>query len=218
MDYFVGTVMPWPVNFAPKDWALCNGALLQIRNFTPLFSIIGTRYGGDGVQTFALPNLINKMPMGSTTPGDTGIDSGAKTAAFTVNVVLNENNLPPHTHAATTTVNNLSTGTSISASTSISGGSPVASENALLTGTTGGVARAAAIYLPATVTPTAPVTLGGVSSTITGATVSVQTQAGTTTPPEQPAPISFPVTVDTVAPYLTTHYIICVSGIFPPFS
>jgi microcystin-dependent protein len=84
-----------------------------------------------------------------------------------------------------------------------------------LTGTAGGIAQAAAIYLPATVTPTAPVTLGGVTSTITGATVSVQTQAGATTPP---APISFPVTVDTVAPYLTTHYIICVSGIFPPFS
>src|SRR5579872_3361682 len=50
-------------NFAPKGWALCNGQLLAIQQNTALFSLLGTVYGGDGIRTFALPNLQGRVPL-----------------------------------------------------------------------------------------------------------------------------------------------------------
>lgn len=51
-------------NFAPMGYALCNGQLLLISQYTALFAVIGTLYGGDGIQNFALPNLTG--PAGAT--------------------------------------------------------------------------------------------------------------------------------------------------------
>ncbi len=50
-------------NFAPQGWAFCNGALLAIAQNSALFSLLGTTYGGDGVNTFALPNLNGRFAM-----------------------------------------------------------------------------------------------------------------------------------------------------------
>ncbi|HEY4363779.1 MAG TPA: tail fiber protein [Bryobacteraceae bacterium] len=50
-------------NFAPKGWAQCNGAILSIQQNTALFSLLGTTYGGNGQQTFALPNLQGRAPL-----------------------------------------------------------------------------------------------------------------------------------------------------------
>jgi microcystin-dependent protein len=50
-------------SFAPKGWALCNGQLLPINQNQALFSLMGTTYGGDGVQNFALPNLQGRVPV-----------------------------------------------------------------------------------------------------------------------------------------------------------
>ena len=49
--------------FAPRGWAMCNGQVLPINQNTALFSLLGTTYGGNGVTTFALPNLQARMPM-----------------------------------------------------------------------------------------------------------------------------------------------------------
>src|SRR4051812_14963524 len=57
MEAFIGTVMLVGFNFAPQYWALCNGQLLPINENQALFSLLGTTYGGDGITTFALPNL-----------------------------------------------------------------------------------------------------------------------------------------------------------------
>ncbi len=51
-------------NFAPQGWALCEGQLLQISQYTALFSLLGITYGGDGIHTFALPDLRGRMPIG----------------------------------------------------------------------------------------------------------------------------------------------------------
>jgi microcystin-dependent protein len=59
----LGEIRMFAGNFAPKGWALCEGQLLPIREYTALFSIFGTAYGGDGTQTFALPNLKSKAPL-----------------------------------------------------------------------------------------------------------------------------------------------------------
>ena len=60
---FLGEVRMFCGNFPPKNWALCNGQLLAIRQYAALFSLLGVAYGGDGVQTFALPNLTDSVPM-----------------------------------------------------------------------------------------------------------------------------------------------------------
>ena len=55
---FLGEVRMFSFNFAPVGWAMCDGQLLSISSNTALFSILGTTYGGNGVNTFALPNLM----------------------------------------------------------------------------------------------------------------------------------------------------------------
>lgn len=67
MEPFIGQIMMFAGNFAPRGWALCNGQLLSVQQHTALFSILGTTYGGDGRTTFALPDLRGRVVMH---PGD----------------------------------------------------------------------------------------------------------------------------------------------------
>jgi microcystin-dependent protein len=59
MDSFLATIMLFAGNFAPQGWMFCDGTVLQIAQNTALFSLLGTTYGGDGRQNFALPKLQN---------------------------------------------------------------------------------------------------------------------------------------------------------------
>jgi microcystin-dependent protein len=60
---WLGEISLVAFNFAPRGWAYCNGQLLPIAEHTPLFSLLGTTYGGDGTTTFALPNLQSRVPL-----------------------------------------------------------------------------------------------------------------------------------------------------------
>ncbi len=60
---FIGQVMMFAGNFAPRGWALCDGQLLDVSQYSALFSVLGTTYGGDGRTTFALPDLRGRVPM-----------------------------------------------------------------------------------------------------------------------------------------------------------
>lgn len=62
MEPFIGQILLLPYNFAPAGWAFCEGQLLSISQNTALFALIGTLYGGNGTQNFALPNLKGKEP------------------------------------------------------------------------------------------------------------------------------------------------------------
>jgi len=62
MEPFVGQVILVGFNFAPYGWFLCQGQLISIANYTALYALIGTTYGGDGQQTFALPDLRGRVP------------------------------------------------------------------------------------------------------------------------------------------------------------
>jgi microcystin-dependent protein len=62
-DPYLGEIRIFGGNFAPEGWALCNGRLMSIAQNTALFALIGTTYGGDGVQTFALPDLQGRVPV-----------------------------------------------------------------------------------------------------------------------------------------------------------
>ena len=62
MDPYIGQIQLFPYDFAPQGWAFCEGQLLAISQNTALFSLLGTNYGGDGKQTFGLPNLKSNGP------------------------------------------------------------------------------------------------------------------------------------------------------------
>ncbi len=65
MDEYMGIVKLFAGNFAPRGWMFCNGSILSISQNSALFSLLGTTYGGDGISTFALPNLIGRMALGA---------------------------------------------------------------------------------------------------------------------------------------------------------
>ena len=65
MDPLLGEIRVFPFTYAPQGWAPCNGQLLPISQNTPLFSLLGTQFGGDGQTNFALPNLNGRVIVGS---------------------------------------------------------------------------------------------------------------------------------------------------------
>lgn len=69
-DFYIGTILPWAMDFAPQGWALCQGQSLQISQYQALYSLIGVKYGGNGTTTFNLPDLRGRFPvgMGGTNP------------------------------------------------------------------------------------------------------------------------------------------------------
>ena len=97
---YIGEIQLFSFNFAPKGWALCNGALLQIAQNTTLFSLLGTQFGGDGRTTFRLPNLIARTAVNqgrgpALTPRATGQAFGQNS------VTLDPSQIPEHTHPLT---------------------------------------------------------------------------------------------------------------------
>jgi microcystin-dependent protein len=65
MDIYLGQIVIFPFNFTPTGFALCNGALLTIRDNAALYSLFGPKFGGDGTTTFALPDYTSISPEGS---------------------------------------------------------------------------------------------------------------------------------------------------------
>jgi microcystin-dependent protein len=63
MDYFIGSIELFPYIFAHYGWMYCDGQLLSIWEYDALFALIGNRFGGDGVNNFALPNLQGAEPI-----------------------------------------------------------------------------------------------------------------------------------------------------------
>jgi len=93
----IGEIRLFAGNFAPRDWAFCDGQLLEIQNNTALFSILGTIYGGDGRVTFALPNLKGKVAMGDGVgPGLSSRRLGQRGGIEQVRLTATE--MPSHTH------------------------------------------------------------------------------------------------------------------------
>ncbi len=62
-DQFLGEIRLFAGNFAPSGWAFCDGQLLSISQNTALFALLGTTYGGNGINTFALPDLRDRVPI-----------------------------------------------------------------------------------------------------------------------------------------------------------
>jgi microcystin-dependent protein len=93
-DTYVGEIrmIGFSSTFIPSGWALCNGALLSITQYTELFELIGTTYGGNGTTNFALPNFQGTFPLSAGGGYVIGQAGGA------ASVVLQENQMPIHNH------------------------------------------------------------------------------------------------------------------------
>lgn len=102
METYMGTVLIWAPNFAPLQFAYCAGQLVAIAQNTALFSLLGVTYGGNGTQTFGLPDLRSRVPVGAgmgppvggLTPYPLGVVSGVEQVTLTVV------DMPAHNHPA----------------------------------------------------------------------------------------------------------------------
>ncbi|QAU46355.1 phage tail protein [Bradyrhizobium guangzhouense] len=94
---FVGQITLYPYNFAPKGWATCWGQILPISQYTALFSLIGTYFGGNGTSNFALPDLRGRVPLGmGQLAGGSDYVLGELSGIEGVN--LSNGEMPAHTH------------------------------------------------------------------------------------------------------------------------
>ena len=77
-NVFLGQIQPVALNYAPQGWLPCDGRLLPIGQYQDLFSLLGTKYGGDGKTNFGLPNLNARAAMGFSEKHPMGASSGDK--------------------------------------------------------------------------------------------------------------------------------------------
>lgn len=92
MDPYLGEIRLCAFSYAPRGWALCNGALLNINQYQALYALLGPRYGGDGRTTFALPDLRGRVACGQSATIVLGEKDGAEAVA------LSTQQIPPHNH------------------------------------------------------------------------------------------------------------------------
>jgi microcystin-dependent protein len=95
---YTGQIQIFPYTFAPRSWAWCNGQLMSISQNTALFSIVGTRFGGDGRTTFGLPAMAGRVPVGygqgrGLSPYEIGQHGGLE------GVTLLTDEMPRHSHS-----------------------------------------------------------------------------------------------------------------------
>jgi microcystin-dependent protein len=95
---YVGEIRLFAGNFAPSGWGFCDGSLQSIAENETLFQLIGTTYGGDGQNTFALPDLRSRLPVHMGTLAGTTYQIGQPGGVE--QVTLNSTTLPSHNHAA----------------------------------------------------------------------------------------------------------------------
>ena len=94
---YIGEIRMFGGNFNPAGWAFCDGALMPISENDALFNLIGTTYGGDGQETFGLPNLNGRVPIHMGT-GKDGITYTIGEVSGTESVTLTVQQIPSHPH------------------------------------------------------------------------------------------------------------------------
>lgn len=209
MDPLLGTIILWPVPWTPAGYALCNGSLLPVNQNQALYALLGTRYGGDGVNTFGIPDFRNRVPRGLNVVTDPPALGGSNTytgsATGAVSITLAANNLPAHTHASASGNISISIPVSndVSANTDTPGPTTVLTKGFITAGlgTTPVKAYTAAAATTNLLPFNVPLPSGTTGSTGAGAPLT--------------APVTVPLTVPTVPAYCPVNFIIAVIGIFP---
>lgn len=218
MDTYLGTIIAVAFDFAPRGFMLCQGQRLSIQQNTALFSLLGTRFGGDGITEFALPDLrgrvlvgmgqgvgIDGMELGlmiGTNRQTQGI-SGKGTASLT------EDNLPKHTHPVNIPGDAFSVTSTLHANASATGAS-APSEGATL----GGAGPVRTGIYASGATPDTALNAGSVTTRLSG---DLNTATGTNAGNGAPFEVAFnsSTSMPVMQPSLGINYCICVAGVYP---
>jgi microcystin-dependent protein len=99
MEAYLGYVMFTAGSFAPRGWSLCQGQLMSIAQSSALFSLLGITYGGNGQQTFGLPHLGGRVPVGTGQAPGVSHNYQAGEAAGTEQTTILTSQMPAHVHA-----------------------------------------------------------------------------------------------------------------------
>jgi len=102
MEGIIGFTMLFAGNYAPPNWAICDGQLLSVKAYPQLFALIGTTYGGDGKRTFALPDLRGRAITGAGKDASlykSGYNGGTERQG-----PLKTKHIPAHTHPVQVTI------------------------------------------------------------------------------------------------------------------
>lgn len=187
MEVFMGFVSPFPYNWAPQGWGLCNGAILPIQQYSALFSLLGTQFGGNGTTTFGLPDLRGRtvVGMGQQPTGGSNFLVGGHGGAESVALIPSQVPAP-----------------SLTANVAVSTATPTDPTKPLTNGQTGYLANAlaggAGNALKGLFTTTAPAP--GATATIP---VNVSGGGGGASP------------VPLMNPYLALNFCIAMVGLYP---
>lgn len=204
----LGVIIPWPLSWAPQGWKFCDGSTLQVAQNQALFSLIGKKFGGDGVTTFNLPNLCGCVPIGAGNFQNTSISYNVGDKGGISQTTLLSDNLPIHTHAATVNSTNTCTiNANLTVAATSTFGNVAQPDTSSYFGRVPNSGRTAvtAIYNNAAVTR--DVQLPGGKVSINNTNVSLTATIGNT---GGGAP------VNNMQPYLVLNYIICIAGYYPP--
>jgi microcystin-dependent protein len=93
---YIGEVRLFAVPFVIEDWQMCDGSMLSVSKYQPLFSVIGVQFGGDGKNTFGVPDLRGRVPIGNPSPSESLGRSGGSES-----IRLSSAEIPTHSHELT---------------------------------------------------------------------------------------------------------------------
>ncbi|MBI9068858.1 MAG: tail fiber protein [Salinivirgaceae bacterium] len=204
MEGTIGEVKIFAGNFAPRNWAYCEGQLMPISQYTTLYSLINTYYGGDGVTNFKLPDLRGRVPVGvGGGPGMTPIALGQMWGQQYHTLSIHE--MPQHTHTAQATASGASVGGTATAVMNVNTeeceerspdnrvlGPSSSSDMYQDTATDGKTLKSDAIT----------VDTSGLTVDVSGLSVAVNPAGGSQT-------------FSIMQPYVGMHWIICLDGTYP---
>lgn len=201
MEGTVGEIRAFAGNFAPRTWMFCQGQQMSLSQYQVLYAIIGTIYGGDGVNTFNLPNIASRIVVGA--------GQGAGLSAYPLgqvngqeNHTLTSSELPAHTHQITPTYSTTAASVNISLNAVASSGaenSPVGNYLAQDSSGTDNVYANPANSPNLVNLNSNAAQLSNLSPPIPGVTIGV---AGSSLPHNN------------IQPLLAVNYIICIEGLF----
>lgn len=191
--FFIGTILPWTGYYAPQGWAYCRGQPMSVQQYTALFALIGTRYGGDGRTSFNLPNLQGRLLMGAPDVTSVAKVGGQAWAPVTMPALAHSHTASGPVTASLSALAGPATTDKPGATTCIAQGKKQSGPNF----------PDANLYTNAT-TPD-PVDVGKLA--IAPPAITAVAAAGNANPSS----------VAAIPPVLALDYIICLSGVYPPF-
>ena len=195
MDAFISFIALWPGTWAPRLWNFCWGQRISISNNSALFSLLGTNFGGNGLDYFQLPDFRGRVPVGQGTgPGLSPNKIGQFGGYEMVRLITSE--LPAHKHVASLSTLDIKLLASNAAGTE---STPGANNAKTFGATKDGFNVGDALYN----TEVPSIDMNGIA--INGGSVVVENTGDSRFHENR-------------QPYLVTNYIICMEGIFPPRS